>query len=421
MKKNILCIDDIKTNLFILSSVIEDADEESYNVMIADSATKGLEILLKEKVDIILLDVMMPEINGFECAKMIKSNRKTQNIPIIFVTANNDDSTIQSCYDVGGDDYINKPFNHVELLSRISFHLNLQEKEQMLIEEKEYAQSILDLQENLVVITDSNKIIDSNKAMLDFFEVKKLQDFAKEYSCILKTFIQESGYFSENSIQDGENWVEAVIRLSSEDDLLVKIQKNSRVRIFTIKAIVFHQLYIITLTDITKMSELTSSYEHEANYDSLTQIYNRNMFHRLIDKKIFYSSEDGSNFVFIMIDIDFFKRVNDTYGHLIGDEVLINISKLVKKNIRSDDIFARWGGEEFVLVFNTNIDKGFEIADNLRKCIEKEKFEVVDKITCSFGITEFKQDDTLDTLIKRADDALYEAKETGRNKVCQKI
>jgi len=421
MKKNILCIDDIKTNLFILSSVIEDSNEESYNVLTADSATKGLEILLKERVDVILLDVMMPEINGFECAKMIKSNKKTQNIPIIFVTANNDDETIQQCYGVGGDDYINKPFNHVELLSRISFHLKLQEKERMLIEEKEYAQSILNLQDNIVVVTDSSVIIDSNKAMLEFFEVKRLQEFKKNQQCICHSFIEEDGYFSLKSLEEEDNWVEAVINLSNEDDLLVKISKNERVNIFTIKAIVFHQMYIVTLTDITKMSELSRSYEHEANYDSLTQIYNRNMFHRLIDKKILYAQDTNNSFVFIMLDIDFFKKVNDTYGHLVGDDILINLSKLVKKHIRTDDIFARWGGEEFVLAFNTNIEKGFEIADSLRKYIEQKVFDMVEHITCSFGITEFTVEDTVDTLIKRADEALYEAKETGRNKVCQKI
>jgi len=421
MKKNILCIDDIHTNLFILSNVIEDENEELYNVLTADSAYKGLEILLKEQIDIILLDVMMPEMNGFECAQMIKSNKRTQKIPIIFVTANNDDGTIQQCYDVGGDDYVNKPFNNVELLSRISFHLKLQEKEQMLIEEKEYAQSILNLQDNMVVVTDSNVIIDSNEAMLQFFGVQKLEEFKKNQKCICYSFIEEDGYFSLKLVEDGKNWIETVINLSDKDDILVKIAQDDRINIFTVKAITFHELYIVTLTDITKMSELSSNYEHEANYDSLTQVYNRNMFHRLIDKKIFQAQKNQDSFVFIMIDIDFFKKVNDTYGHLVGDDVLINISALVKKHIRTDDIFARWGGEEFVLAFNTDIKKGTEIANNLRKFIENEDFDIVKNITCSFGITEFKRDDSLDRLIKRADEALYEAKDTGRNKVCQKI
>ncbi len=421
MKTNILCIDDIKTNLFILSSVIEDYDEDKYNVIIAESAYKGLEILLKEHIDIILLDVMMPEINGFECAKMIKSNKKTRDIPIIFVTANNDDQTIQKCYSVGGDDYINKPFNHIELLSRISFHLKLQEKEQMLIQEKEYIQSILDLQDNMIVITNETNVLDSNRAMLDFYNVKSLKEFQERDRCICNTFVQEDGYFSLDLVENEKNWVNKVLELSQENDILVKIYQNERYYIFTIKAMVFHKLYIVTLTDITKMSELTNSYQHEANYDSLTQIYNRNMLHRLMDKKIFQTEDDKSTFVLIMMDIDFFKKVNDTYGHLVGDDVLINISQLIKKYTRSSDIFARWGGEEFILVLDTDLTKGVEIANILRKHIENEVFDTVKTITCSFGITVYKEKDSLDTLIKRADEALYNAKESGRNKVCQVI
>ena len=136
MKKNILCIDDVDTNLFTIQSVIEYMAEDQYNVLIAISAREGLKILLKEKIDLILLDVMMPEIDGFECAKIIKSNKKTKDIPIIFVTANNDDKTIETCFNVGGDDYINKPYNPTELLSRMRFHLKSREQDKLIMKEK---------------------------------------------------------------------------------------------------------------------------------------------------------------------------------------------------------------------------------------------------------------------------------------------
>jgi diguanylate cyclase (GGDEF)-like protein len=122
----------------------------------------------------------------------------------------------------------------------------------------------------------------------------------------------------------------------------------------------------------------------------------------------------------MILDIDFFKKVNDTYGHLVGDEILKSVSALITKHIRAEDTFARWGGEEFVLVLNVGLEKGFEIAENLRKYIEVETFNEVEGLTCSFGVTEYKEKDTLNSLIKRADKALYEAKESGRNKVCQK-
>ena len=298
MKKTILYIDDIKTNLFTLESVIENLANELYDVITAGSAMDGLEVLLKQDIDLILLDIMMPEMDGFEAAKMIKSNKKTKNIPIIFLTAKKDDETIESCYRFGGNDYVSKPFNQVELLARISFHLRLSDKEaEVKIREKEL--------------------------------------------------------------------------------------------------------------------------EYEASYDSLTKIYNRKMFHRLMNEKIVESRVEKKSFVFIMLDIDYFKKVNDTYGHLVGDEILKFVPEIIKSHIRDSDIFARWGGEEFVLSFDVDIEKGFEIADSLRKHIELTEFDVVKNITCSFGITQFKMDDTLDSMIKRADEALYKAKNDGRNRVCQ--
>jgi len=228
---------------------------------------------------------------------MIKSNKKTKDIPIIFVTANKDDVTIEGCYQSGGSDYVNKPFNHVELLARISFHLHLKEKEHELKEREE---------------------------------------------------------------------------------------------------------------------EL----EHEATFDSLTQVYNRNMFHRLMSRKIEDARNNNRSFIFIMLDIDFFKKINDTYGHLVGDDVLISMSKLIKSHIRESDLFARWGGEEFVLSFDVDLQKGMEIANSLRKHIDTYEFDVVGNITCSCGVTEFENNDTVDSIIKRADIALYNAKNSGRNRVC---
>lgn len=131
-KKNILCIDDVRSNLFTLECVLDTSGDDLYNISTAISADDGFKVLLTEKIDIILLDVMMPEIDGFQAARMIKANKKTKDIPILFVTASKDDETIQMCYEVGGADYINKPFNSTELLTRISLHLELREKDELI-------------------------------------------------------------------------------------------------------------------------------------------------------------------------------------------------------------------------------------------------------------------------------------------------
>ncbi|MBL4730530.1 MAG: diguanylate cyclase [Sulfurimonas sp.] len=418
MKQTILCIDDTKTNLFIIQSVIDDMEVDLYNIVLADSASKGLSILLKQKIDLILMDVMMPDIDGFEATQMIRSNKKTKNIPVIFVTAKNDDETISKCYGVGGDDYVNKPFNHIELLARISFHLNSKEKDKLLMEEKEYAQNILDLQENLILVTNGKKNFTANKALLDFYGISSLVKFKEKYNFVCETFIKDSEYFSFDNSNDKSSWIEEVIDLSKYEDVLVKIRNEQGEYIFNVKATVFKKQYIVTFTDITHVSQLALEYKYEASYDSLTQIYNRNMFHRLMDRKISIANNQNSSFVFVILDIDYFKKINDTYGHLVGDDILVKLSQLIKKGIRDRDVFARWGGEEFVLAFDVDLKEGFRIANNLRILIESYKFDVAGSITCSFGVTEFKEHDTLDDIIKRADNALYSAKDSGRNKVC---
>lgn len=419
MKKKILCVDDVKTNLLTIKSLMEDLAEDKYELVLALSALEGLEILLEQSIDIILLDVMMPEIDGFECAKMIKSNKKTKNIPIIFVTANKDDDTIEQCFKVGGDDYVSKPFNHTELLARISFHLKSREQDQLLLQEKEYIQSILDLQENMILVTDGKKNITVNHAFLEFFNVKNPKEFNDKYISIANTFLKEDGYFSLSSLEPETTCADEIIKRSQEEDVLVKIALDGSENIFNLKATAFLDQYILTLTDITQVSQLSLEYKREASYDSLTQIYNRNMFGRLIDIKMSKVKENSTPLVFIILDIDYFKKVNDTYGHLVGDEILKQLARLIQLHTRDNDLFARWGGEEFVLAFDLGIKKGVEIANNLRIYIEEEIFDVVEHITCSFGVTEFRIGDSLDSMILRADEALYRAKDNGRNQVCK--
>jgi len=419
MKKNILCIDDIKTNLFTMQSVIESADENLYEVFIAESATDGLDIILRNKIDLILLDIMMPEIDGFEAAKMIKSNKKTKNIPIIFVTAKNDDGTIEACYNIGAVDYINKPFNAVELLNRIEFHLSLVETKNAIEQEKLFTQNILDMQDNMIIVSDALKAIHVNSATLDFFGLKSIKEIKNKDLCIHNRFQEEEGFFYLDSPQVDKLWIDTLIEKLEVEDIVVKILKDEIEHIFTIKASKLNELYILSFTDISFISKQSKIFEHSANFDTLTQIYNRNMFHKVMSEKITFAKQNQSSFIFVMLDIDHFKQVNDTYGHLVGDKVLKSITHLIKQHIRKDDLFARWGGEEFVLSFEVSLTRGLEIANSLKKHISQHTFETVGKITCSFGVTEYINSEKLDDILLRADKALYNAKESGRDRVCQ--
>ena len=289
----------------------------------------------------------------------------------------------------------------------------------MLQREKEYVQNILDLQDNLIMVTDGEQVVNVNRAVFDFFAVNKLSEFQMQYTCVSHTFKEREGYFHLGLVNDKSFWIEDVIKRLESDDVVVAIEdKENQIHSFTIKVKSFYDLYILSLTDITSISQKTKKFEHEANFDTLTQIYNRNMFQQLMEEKLHNRNFSHAATSFVIMDIDYFKKVNDTYGHLVGDVVLKHLSSLVSKHTRESDIFARWGGEEFVLALDTNKQNAKKIIENLRAIIEQEPFEEVGKITCSFGITDVHDGDDLKSITKRADEALYDAKDRGRNRVC---
>ena len=156
-----------------------------------------------------------------------------------------------------------------------------------------------------------------------------------------------------------------------------------------------------------------------AHTDMLTGVYNRMMFEHMLEAEILKTNRYNGTFSLIFLDIDHFKQVNDQFGHQVGDVVLSDFSHLIKKANRLSDLTARYGGEEFVILsINSNLSDTVKHAERLRRIIEMHSFDTADKITCSFGVAEFKKElDTKKSLLKRADDALYEAKQHGRNRV----
>ena len=158
--------------------------------------------------------------------------------------------------------------------------------------------------------------------------------------------------------------------------------------------------------------------ERKAYYDSLTGVYNRNKLDEMFNEEIQRLKRYPANLSIAIMDIDKFKNFNDTYGHLIGDEVLVMIAQNVNSNVRNTDVFARWGGEEFVILFKeTSIEEAITITNKLKDKIQALEHNIAEGTTASFGITQYIEGDTVETIFKRCDDALYRAKENGRNRV----
>jgi diguanylate cyclase (GGDEF)-like protein/PAS domain S-box-containing protein len=172
------------------------------------------------------------------------------------------------------------------------------------------------------------------------------------------------------------------------------------------------------IEDITGRKVAEEELKRLATTDKLTGAYNRIKFQEIIDREIERVKRHNQPLSMIIFDIDHFKAVNDSYGHSAGDCALMTIADIVRENIRKIDYFVRWGGEEFMIISSeTNLDDAYALAERIRGIIENYTFEAVGKITVSFGVTEFKENDTENSFVKRADDAMYLAKRKGRNLV----
>ena len=179
-----------------------------------------------------------------------------------------------------------------------------------------------------------------------------------------------------------------------------------------------HWHAVAIVRDITARKMTEERLKQMATTDTLTGTYNRRYFNEILNNELSRAHRYETPLTLILMDVDHFKQVNDTFGHQTGDHVLIQISALIAAALRDSDILARWGGEEFtILVPNCDDACGLRLAEKLRLAIENAEFPDVSKVTCSFGITSYRPNDDQKTMIKRADDSLYRAKEAGRNRV----
>ncbi|WP_416884906.1 diguanylate cyclase [Marinospirillum sp.] len=175
---------------------------------------------------------------------------------------------------------------------------------------------------------------------------------------------------------------------------------------------------VVTFWDISERKALEQELQELAFHDQLTHLYNRRAFIDLLEAEVAKSSRYQTRFSLIMFDLDHFKRVNDSYGHDRGDQVLKRVAELSQERLRANDSVARWGGEEFmVLLPETSLKRALKAAESLRQKIADENFTEVGQVTISLGVAEYQPEESLDSLTQRVDQALYAAKEGGRNQV----
>lgn len=281
--------------------------------------------------------------------------------------------------------------------------------------QERYIKTILDSQKNIVVVTDGKALVFANQAFYDYFGYNSLDKFRDEHSCICDFFESgESNEFLQPKI-DGLLWTDYLIQYNMKEQK-VKMTVGEQTSIFTVHAKRMEYAgeirHVVVFTDITKLNQL-------ATQDVLTQVANRFQFDNVLEHSISLAQRYGRTLSILLIDIDFFKEVNDTYGHLIGDEVLKKLAYTLSEGIRKSDVIARWGGEEFVILLpDSELSSALKLAETLRVKVAETDFEpVVKQITCSIGVARWNEGENSDQLLKRVDEKLYTAKENGRNRV----
>jgi len=282
--------------------------------------------------------------------------------------------------------------------------------------------SFIQLNSNITILATKDKIISINKVGLDFFGYGSLKELNDEHSSISDFFIESNGCINKHTY--GKNWL-AKLSSSPREHFTVNIrgEVDNISQFFHIKVskMRHNYIYLIGLNNISNLVREKEAIRTIADHDALTHIYNRVKFNSMFREIIDSSLRHNEDFSIILFDIDHFKNVNDTYGHNVGDKVLVELVSLVKIGLRERDVFARWGGEEFVILSQrTNLKQAEQLANRLRKDIEAYNFEVVKKLTCSFGVSQYQVGNSKNELFQRVDEALYEAKDRGRNQVITK-
>ena len=281
------------------------------------------------------------------------------------------------------------------------------------------AQRVLDTQKSIVVITDGKSIFDVNKKFLEFFDYKTLEDFKVDYDCVCDHFIEDDNYYHLGKVPSGLTWIEHMENIPDKDKVVLMKDTNDGEHSFTMTLSHYkNEYFIVTFTDISGTMQEQFMLERKTLHDKLTNAYNREFFDKRIEKIIFENNNNNKNSALIFFDIDYFKDVNDTYGHNIGDDILKELVNRIKDSIRQSDYLIRWGGEEFIVLISTNsFDEARATAEHLRSMVENHYFKDVEKITCSFGVTLHKDNEPIMQTVDRADKALYKSKNNGRNRV----
>ena len=452
MSARVLVVDDVPANVKLLEARLS---AEYFDVISAFSGQEALAICERAECDIVLLDVMMPDMDGFEVCRKLKSNPVTHHIPVVMVTALDQPSDRVRGLEAGADDFLTKPVTDLALVSRVrslarlkmvtdelrmravtSREIGIHGPERDAVNETgrggrvlivddrdssyERIVATLSAEHTVDVETDPNEaLFHAADGNYDLVIVSLgLRNFDGLRLCSQVRSLERTRNVPILAVSEADNNQRLVrgLEIGVNDYLIRPIDKNEMLA--RVRTQIKKKRYTERLRDNVQMSI------EMAITDALTGLFNRRYMETHLATLVEQAATRGKQIAVMVLDIDYFKSVNDNYGHDAGDDVLREFALRIRKSIRNIDLACRYGGEEFVIVMpETDMAVATMVAERLRRRIATEPFSVQQgdrslDVTISIGLASLAEPgDNAATILKRADQALYRAKRDGRNRV----
>ena len=447
MSARVLVVDDVEANVKLLEAKLS---SEYFDVLSAYNGRRALEIADSELPDVILLDVMMPRMDGFEVCRHLKANPRTVDLPVVMVTALSDVANRLRGLEVGADDFLTKPVNDIALFARVRSLARLKR----MMEELRLREGICGRFAGRDLVTDEGPgrarilLIEEDR----FAAARMTETLRAGHTVTCAATCAEAQKLVEGGIEliiaglsvtsdeplrlvtqcrASEAYRQLPILLIGDDGDLNRLAKGLELGAndYLVRPVDRNELLARTGTQVRRkrlQDRLQQNYQRSfslALTDELTGLYNRRYLFAHLDELMERINQGGASAAVLLFDIDHFKKVNDTHGHAAGDGVLRELAARSTNSVRSVDLVARLGGEEFAVVMpETDITSAAEVAERLRLAVAIDRFVVRASgkeldITISVGVAAAEAGDDRDRLLARADKALYGAKTAGRNRV----
>lgn len=448
MSARVLVVDDVLPNVRILEAKLS---SEYYQVFTASDGPEALEVVERDNPDIVLLDVMMPGMDGFEVCRRMKANPAVSHIPVVMVTALSDASDRVQGLEAGADDFLTKPVNDMALFSRVRSLVRLKMTMDELKLRRQTGERLgmysteaeMDVTGAPVLVIDDNASDNRhvNRHMGEgfnlIFEAEPEAAIARAREDDPDLIILSLDHKGTDPLRltsrirnDAATRQVPILMIGEESDN-ERIAKGLELGVtdYLLRPIDGNELTARAKTQVRRkrfQDQLRESVEASitmAMTDPLTGLYNRRYLDQHLEMAMQRNRTAGKPLSFILLDIDHFKAVNDTHGHAAGDRILQQFSKRIQHSVRDFDLCARFGGEEFVVMMpEAERQLAEKVGERLRWAMESQPFETGEEVgsitvTCSLGGATLKEGEDATSLMKRADMALYEAKGAGRNRM----